>query len=287
MRVNEFASKVHMREPGFWVANTSSPVSYPEDGNAVCRSVEESSFWFAHRNSCIAEVIKRFPPSGLILDIGGGNGFVSLALEKAGWEVALVEPGIHGAINAKARGLSTVINSTFESAGVEDCSVPAAGLFDVVEHIQDDILFLTGIRRALIPNAKLYITVPAFNSLWSAADVEAGHFRRYSASTLTKTLRRAGFSVEFLTYIFLPLPVAILISRVLPSMLGMRNGLDRENEKAAHQKPPGLAGWCLGKVLSSEVKVLQKGYSVPFGGSILVVAGQGPLLTTTCSQGAP
>src|SRR5215813_1634544 len=105
MRVDEFATEVHMREPGFWVANASSPVSYPEDGNAECRSVEDSSFWFAHRNACIVEVMKRFPPSGLILDIGGGNGFVSLALEKAGWEVALIEPGIQGAINAKARGL--------------------------------------------------------------------------------------------------------------------------------------------------------------------------------------
>src|SRR5262245_33531670 len=106
--VDRFADNLELKEPGFWVAKTSSAVSYTDGGNTWCFSVEEWSFWFSHRNRCITDVMKRFPPGELILDIGGGNGFVSLAIEKAGWKVALLEPGVEGALNARARGISTV-----------------------------------------------------------------------------------------------------------------------------------------------------------------------------------
>lgn len=48
-------------------------ISYPEGGHAVCREVEDSSFWFAHRNRCIVAAVERMPPCGPILDIGGGG----------------------------------------------------------------------------------------------------------------------------------------------------------------------------------------------------------------------
>ena len=43
----------------------------------------------------------------------GGNGFVSLALQKEGYKTVLVEPGISGTQNAKSRGLKRIIYSAF------------------------------------------------------------------------------------------------------------------------------------------------------------------------------
>jgi SAM-dependent methyltransferase len=270
--IEEFATNVELREPGLWVARTSSAVSYPEDANAWCLSVEDSSFWFAHRNRCIIEVLKRFPPAGLILDVGGGNGFVALAIEKAGWHVALVEPGVQGALNAQTRGLSTVINSTFGNAGFKKGSIPAVGLFDVVEHIQDDLAFLKSIRSTLTRSGRLYLTVPAFNFLWSQDDVVAGHFRRYSSRTISRTVTQAGFRVDFLTYIFFPLPVPIFLLRALPTKAGLRKFIDWDKEKDSHKNPGGLSVRWINKALSIEADVLRRGHSIPFGGSIMVVA---------------
>jgi SAM-dependent methyltransferase len=179
-------------------------------------------------------MMKAIPPEGFLLDVGGGNGFVSLAIEKAGWKVALVEPG-KGALNARSRGLSTVINSTFENAGLKPHSIPAIGLFDVLEHIRDDAGFLAAINAALIVAGKLYITVPAYNFLWSRDDEVAGHFRRYSASLISTRLRQAGFRIDFLTFIFVTLPAPIFLFRVLPEKIGIGRSADLSEQDYEHR----------------------------------------------------
>jgi hypothetical protein len=106
-----------------------------------------------------------------------GSGCVSRAIQ-AGWPVALLEPGIHGAKSARLRGLETIISSTFEDAGFLEATIPAAGIFDVLEHVPDDSEFLQLPTRALRKDGRLYLTVPTLRGLWSAEDDEGGHYRR-------------------------------------------------------------------------------------------------------------
>lgn len=81
------------------------------NGNDQCFGIENKSFWFQHRNTCIVELVQKFPPrgNGPILDVGGGDGFVAKGLMDAGWDVVLVAPGPVGARNAKARCLHNII----------------------------------------------------------------------------------------------------------------------------------------------------------------------------------
>src|SRR6188472_17806 len=85
------------REPGFFVASDAGSVSYPDRAHDACFELESASWWFRHRNTCLAAAIRRYPPGGPILDIGGGNGFVSLALQAAGHDTIMLEPGHAGA----------------------------------------------------------------------------------------------------------------------------------------------------------------------------------------------
>jgi SAM-dependent methyltransferase len=271
VRVEEFAHNLQLNDEGLWISKGQFQTSYPEGGHTWCLSVEESSFWFNHRNRCIIEMLKATPPAGFILDVGGGNGFVSLAIEKAGWEVVLLEPG-KGALNARSRGLSTVINSTFENAGLKPHSIPAIGLFDVLEHIRDDAGFLAAINAALIVGGKLYMTVPAYRFLWSRDDESAGHFRRYSASLISTRLRQAGFRIDFLTFIFVPLPAPIFLCRVLPGKIGIGRSADLREQDNEHRKPRGLLGRLFDGLLSLEIVAIRQGYSAPFGGSLLLAA---------------
>jgi hypothetical protein len=80
--------------------------------------VEDSSFWFAHRNSCILEAIKLFPPRGEFFDVGGGNGYVERAIQESGIDVVLVEPGLAGVRNALHRGVRQVVRATLDDAGL-------------------------------------------------------------------------------------------------------------------------------------------------------------------------
>ena len=45
-------------------------------------------------------------------------------------------------------------------------SIDSVGLFDVVEHIEDDYLFLKSINKYLKDDGYIYITVPALNFLY-------------------------------------------------------------------------------------------------------------------------
>jgi SAM-dependent methyltransferase len=167
--------------------------------------------------------VKTYPPedNGTIFEIGGGNGIVSLGLVNAGFDVALLEPGNVGAINAKKRGLKNVICATTDTAKLKQYSLPAVGLFDVIEHIEDDFAFLQSIRNLMKKGGRLYATVPSYSLLWSEEDVFAGHFRRYALEDISKVLECAGFQVEFSSYIFRFLPIPIFLFRTLPYKIGL------------------------------------------------------------------
>lgn len=257
---------------GYWVAEGHSVLSYPADGNDLCFSLEENSFWFRHRNELIVETLRRFPPSGLLFDVGGGNGFVAAGLERAGFPTVLVEPGRKGAANACRRGLRNVINATTDEAGFASGSLNAVGLFDVLEHIPDDLGFLQSLHRLMRPGGRIYLTVPAFQSLWSSEDDYAGHQRRYRRRSLAKVLDAAGFDVEYLSYCFWFLPLPVFVLRAIPSRFGWRTKPTKQSAKQEHSTKRGLAGWLVERALSWELSRVARGRTLWMGNSCLAVA---------------
>ncbi|MES2570028.1 MAG: class I SAM-dependent methyltransferase [Verrucomicrobiota bacterium] len=253
---------------GIWRAAQSERVSYLEEGNALCFELEEKSFWFAHRNACLNAVVRRFPPAGTIFDIGGGNGYVAQSLISAGFETVLLEPGESGVRNAAQRGLPHVICGTLKSAQFEDRSLPAAAIFDVLEHVEDDAGFLKEIARCLVDRGRLYITVPSYEWLWSHDDVTAGHFRRYTLSQLEGRLRAAGFTPLFASYFFAFVPLPLFLMRSLPSLFGRRS-LTQRSYKNLHRSDAGVL---LGRTLAFERRRIERGATVPIGSSCLLVA---------------
>ena len=188
-------TNLELNSEGIYVAKEQPAISYPEDGNSNCFSVEDDSFWFQHRNEVLGALITRYSSNKTFFDIGGGNGCVSKALQSKGIDAVQVEPGPQGAINARRRGVSTVIQATLEMAGFHPNSLSAVGVFDVVEHIENDERFIKSLYEYLMPDGYLYVTVPAFHFLWSNDDIQAGHFRRYTNQSLTKLLEQNGFRV--------------------------------------------------------------------------------------------
>ena len=276
MDIQKISDKLEQDERGIWRAGVNTPLSYPDEGNDVFLAVEDRSFWFKHRNNCISTVVERFisPADGVFLDVGGGNGFVSLGLCNAGFDVVWVEPGPAGAANARQRGLEHVICSTSQEAGFHEGVAAGIGLFDVVEHIEDDTEFLRSLRPLLKPSGHVFITVPAFQPLWSHEDELAGHFRRYTLERMGSTLAKAGFEVAFASYIFRFLPPAVCLSRTLPYRLGLtkNQSLDAKQTLKDHHERTGLGGRILDKLLARELTNLGKGKPMRFGGSCLVAA---------------
>jgi 2-polyprenyl-3-methyl-5-hydroxy-6-metoxy-1,4-benzoquinol methylase len=272
LEIGQLSEGLHRRPDGIWVARNVTPVSYPQEASDRYREIEDASFWFAHRNACIVAAARAFPPDGALFDVGGGNGVVSLALQRAGFPVALVEPSLEGAQNSRERGIDEVICASLEDSGFHPQTLPAVGLFDVVEHLEDDVAFLRTVARLLRPDGRVYLSVPAYNFLWSAQDDYAGHQRRYTRRSLVRALESAGFSIELCTYIFTLLPLPIFALRTIPSRLGLRNVASRQHEANEHRGSQGFLASLLNFVLRFELVSIQKGVALPFGGSCLAVA---------------
>lgn len=272
MNIQDFADNI-VQNDGLWVSLENRKISYPEEGNKLFMEIEEQSFWFKHRKNCITTMVKKYSPNDIFFDIGGGNGFVAKGLEEHHIQTVLVEPSIQGALNAQKRGLQQVVCATLEDAGFRKNALKAVGLFDVVEHIENDTAFLNAIHSFLATEGVVYITVPAYSFLWSNEDVDAGHFRRYTLKNISELLVKTGFKIEFSSYIFSALPIPILLARTLPSILGLhKNTTDANTHKKAHAPQKGFIQKWLEKIWEVERSRIQQGKKIPFGSSCFVVA---------------
>ena len=192
-------------------------------------------------------------------------------MKEVGIDTVLVEPGIEGATNARKRGVSQVICATLEDAGFKANSIGAIGLFDLLEHIENDAGFLKTINELLVSNGRVYITTPAHKILYSINDEQGGHYRRYSLTSLTKELKSAGFEIDFKTYIFSLLPIPIFLFRSIPSKLGLKKRKLKKIQKE-HRLPTGGFGKLLKKTFDREIRALKNKRKMPFGASCLIVA---------------
>jgi hypothetical protein len=269
--INNYTNSL-INQDGIYFSKNINEISYPKDGNDDCFSIEDNSFWFKHRNNCIISLVKKYANDDVFFDIGGGNGFVCKGLANNGVQTCLIEPGIQGCLNAKTRDLTNIVCSDLDNAELKSDSISSAGLFDVIEHIEDDTAFLHKINNYLQAGGTVFITVPAYNFLWSKEDADAGHFKRYTLHGLKTILKESGFETVYSTYIFSFLILPILFFRTIPSLFGLAKTGIEKHKKEHGVNNDGFVSKLLAKILSFEIKQIEKNRKIPFGGSCLVVA---------------
>lgn len=167
------------------------------------------------------EVVKRLiarhvqiPDGAVVVDIGCGDAWVvgSLASMFPAAEFYGVDSGLTPATIAAARRRLSMPNLHLcqdLDALAPPPRRPAALvlLMDVIEHVEDDEAFLKDLlSRAVVDRQTcVLVTVPAYESLFSAHDVFLRHFRRYTHRTLRQRLEHAGLRVIEGSYFFLSL----------------------------------------------------------------------------------
>lgn len=259
---------------GIFHTKLNADTSYPDDAHSDLYKIEDTSFWFKHRAYIIKSIIEAFPfaADSCLLDVGGGNGYMTRYLENNGISSVLVEPGAQGVLNAKHRGCTNIAQSTLEDMNLSENSVAAIGLFDVLEHIENDLGFLKFIFDKLEAKGKLYITVPAYTLLWTHEDVFAGHYRRYSVRELSEIMASVGFKVTYASYFFKYLIIPIFIFRKVPFMLlkGIKN--TAKSNVGQHKTNTSLLGRLALKIFSREATQISRRKKIRFGASIIICA---------------
>lgn len=178
-------------------------VDYNSTGLDKLYKVERSHFWFLYRAELIVKKFKQYiNKNDEIIEIGAGTGNVSRELISAGYSVSAGELHLSGLKYAQSYGIAKCYQFDIYKSPFKD-RFDAVGMFDVLEHLDDESLALKNIHRMLRCNGKLVLTVPAHQWLWSREDRLAGHKRRYTKSSLVSVLEENGFQVVDVRYFFI------------------------------------------------------------------------------------
>ncbi len=230
--------------------------------------LEDRSFWFRARNRLIVELVGQLSaPGDRFLEIGCGTGYVLRALvNECGLNATGTELHSEGLEHARRRVPEAELLELDALEMTYDGSFDLVGAFDVIEHIEDDLGVLRGMRRAVRPGGFALLTVPQHPWLWSAADIHARHVRRYRRSELLELVRRAEL---------IPVLTTSFVTSLLPLMA---MGRLRDRRPRAGLDPlaglvvPGPISQVFEWLLAGERRLIRRGISLPVGGSLIVVA---------------
>jgi SAM-dependent methyltransferase len=249
--------------------NTASALGYDERFFAALEALEPRSFWFAARNELIAWALATyFPGARSLLEVGCGTGFVLAALERACPALALTgaEPFAAGLEVARRRVHRAALVQLDVRDLAYDGEFDVVATFDVLEHLDDDAAALAALRRGVRPGGGLLVTVPQHPALWSWVDEAAGHRRRYTRDGLVHAVRGAGFE---------PVRTTSFVSLLLPFLAASRLAGRRSGDPLAGLRLPRALDRAFAAVTAVERHAIERGVSLPAGGSLLLVARAG------------
>lgn len=222
------------------------------------KKAEEKHFWFEVRRKWIYDSIRKFilPPAS-VLEIGCGTGNVSSFLSQKQYSVTGCE------FFAEALGMAwpgfIKVQGDSNTLPFKDNSFDIIGLFDVLEHFEDETALIKEALRVVRKGGIIVVTVPARAELWSQADELSLHKRRYTKKRLQQVLSEPKLCPLLLKYIFMSLYIPTKYLRAHGYKESYHFGFNR------------LVNTLLRSIFDVE-RIVSKGLPLPLGTSIIAVA---------------
>jgi SAM-dependent methyltransferase len=170
----------------------------------------------------------------------------------------------------RSRGFDRVVTGSGSSLPFPDDSFDLVALFDVIEHIEDDRAVLEEVRRVLKPGGRVFISVPAYQFLFSQNDRVVHHLRRYTATGLRRVVAGAGLREEkvtyFNTFLFPLIFAALMVLKLKERLFGRPEG----ETNLTHQFT-GPINAVFTEVMCSE-RLFLRHMEMPFGHSLIAMA---------------
>ncbi len=155
------------------------------------------------RDYRLRALFSMIPSGDAVLDVGSGNG-----------AIADLRRGLHKQFTLVDISKSLVHNLQIKFQGRRDVAVRQAdarslpwqeefdviSACDILEHIKEDDSCMKSFFKALKPGGTLFISVPAFPSLYGRRDAMYGHLRRYTKKGLRFRIEQGGFEIEKMRY---------------------------------------------------------------------------------------
>jgi hypothetical protein len=185
------------------------------------------------------DAVSRLLPSGCesVLEVGAGLGSMGAMLATR-YDYVGLEPDAVSQAEADRRTMGRVRRERVEDhAGVYDLVCA----FEVLEHLRGDVVALRGWRDR--SRRWLLLSVPMNPRRYGASDEYAGHYRRYTAETLSARLVEAGWQPRALRAYGFPLGYGLEAVRNVVAARRMKASSMGERTRASGRwlQPPQAA----------------------------------------------
>lgn len=163
---------------------------------------------FKPLNDCslflLEKIIKKYKLGSPFLDVACGNGYVSKFLAKKGWTGVAID------YSSKAVSIAKQNLTNYKKVKIKKITLMKTSgkyktilMFDVLEHIKNDVFALKKMHALLKRGGHLIIAGPSNPKEWRWDDDFYGHYRRYTKQELETKLIKTGFKpIIFYDYTF-------------------------------------------------------------------------------------
>jgi SAM-dependent methyltransferase len=216
-------------------------------------------WWWRARERFLLRQLRRILPADgdrRILDVGCGDGLFLDQLAPWGHAEGLESDATTLSPSAAHRKIHLgPFDGTFRPEAPFDLIL----FLDVLEHLDDPVAALARARSLLTPSGAVFLSVPAFPSLWTRHDELNHHRRRYTTTTLARDAAAAGLDVTWARYGFVTVALGKLLVRRL------------EAGREGPPKPPGIPPAplnLLARLVAGADLALSGLLPLPFGSSL-------------------
>jgi len=227
---------------------------------------EEKHWWFVGRRLIVEHMLSTLPlqPQANICEIGCGTGGNLELLSRYG-QVFGLEMDDEARQFALQRGISPILPGSLPyDIPFADILFDLIMMMDVLEHVEEDEKSLIEVGKKLQNGGFIFITVPAYQFMWSKHDDLHHHKRRYTKTLLKKKILVAGYNILSMTY---------FNTLLFPIIAGIRLFKKYSNSETEDDlaMPPIFLNTILTNIFASERHLLPI-FPLPFGVSLLAVA---------------
>jgi SAM-dependent methyltransferase len=228
-------------------------------------AVEDAMWWYRALRSNLLALLGSAgrTPRSLVLDAGCGTGGMLASLARAGVGAVGLELDEQAARLARDKSGCPVVVGSIAALPFAEASFDAVLSADVLCHGGvDEASALAEMRRCLKPGGALLLNLPAYGWMLSEHDRRVDNVRRYTRRALRPVLAAAGFGDIRATYWNTLLwPLMVVRRKLLPS------------DGGSDVRPfPAPLEALFGMLTALETGWLRCGWTLPFGGSVLIKA---------------
>lgn len=238
-------------------------------------TLERNHWWFVARMKIIEDIINRkvYQKKPLkILNVGTATGAGTIMMQQFGSVTSVEYDSDCCSFLNNDLKIST-IHASITALPFEDNTFDLVCAFDVIEHVEDHELAAREMKRVCKKEGHLFVTVPAYQFLWSEHDVINQHCRRYKAATLRQlftNIQVATIKQSYFNFWFF-LPITAIRVLLWPFQ---KNKLQQNPEQQAKSDFGKLNNGIINKICYTifvSEKYLLRFLNFPFGVSNLLL----------------